>query len=69
MRRPHELDDVRELLRRRLRLRRQAGDRNLMQAVALGEVAERGVTGDDVLPVAVRKTRSVRAVQRAQIRQ
>src|SRR2546422_6907667 len=60
MRVPNEPDDVRELPRRRLRLRTEACDRHLPQSVALGEVAERGVAGDDVPASAVGEARAVR---------
>ena len=38
---------------RRLGLGRESGDRDLLQPVAVGEVAERGVAGDDLTTLAV----------------
>ena len=43
----HELLEV---ARGRLGLRRHPGERDLLEAVAVGEIAERSVAGDDLLP-------------------
>ena len=49
----HQLDDALEVARRRLGLGREARDRDLLEAVALREVAERLVARDDLAPLAV----------------
>ena len=43
--------DSLEVVRGRLRLWRQPGDRDLLEAVSVGEIAERSVARDDLLPV------------------
>jgi hypothetical protein len=54
---------VRELLRRRLRFRCEARDRNLFQAVALREVAEGGMTGHDLAARATSQAGAILAVE------
>src|SRR5207248_503464 len=59
-----EGDQTAEPLRARLRLRVDAGDGNLVQAVASGEVTEGRMARDEVASGAVRETAAVLAVER-----
>src|SRR6185437_9589532 len=52
--------------RRRLRLRREPHERDLLEPVARGEVPEGGVAGDDRPPVAAAKAARELAVERAE---
>jgi hypothetical protein len=60
------LDGAHESLRAGLGLGGHAGDRDLLEAVALGEMAEGGMAGDDRAPGAARETRLELGVELAQ---
>ena len=60
---PDLLDEVFELARARLGLRRTPGERELRQAVSPGELAERRMRGDEDTTVAVRETASILGVE------
>ena len=58
---------VLEVARRRLHLGREAGDRDHLEAVAVGEVAEGVVGGDELAPVAVGEPGAILPVERTQL--
>ena len=62
----HEVDGGLHVLRVRLSLRREAGDGDGLEAVPVGEVAERVVGGDELAALAIGEAFSVVAVERAQ---
>ena len=64
----HLAHDVLQLARGRLGLRRDAGDRDLLEPVPLGEVAERCVARDDLVALAVGEAAAELAVEGAQPR-
>ena len=68
VRAPDDIDDVHELLRRRLGFGGQAGDGDLRQAVTLREVTERCVARDDLAARTGLQTGAILAIQPAQIR-
>ena len=59
--------DLRDAGRGGLLVGEEPADANLFQAVALGQVAEGGVRGDDRLDPAVRQARPVFAVKGGQV--
>src|SRR4029453_4383458 len=67
MRLAHDVDNVLQVLWLWLRLRAPSGDPDLLEAVALGEVPERLVARDDLVPDTVGKPISVLAVERPKL--